>query len=189
MTLHFYLLHDYGVRHRPAAQTIAASSGPARGMSCPMSETEKGVWEVTALRRRAALGVLLLGAFMGVLDGFIVTVALRAIRADLGASFGQKQLIMAAYVVAYGVGLIASERLGCLYGRAAGRRGPGRLGLALISSIPTVAGLRPAGAEHGGVGAPPRAGRRRAGFTASPGCSCAAGLDRRSQEGQECCGS
>lgn len=71
----------------------------------------------SAARRRIALAALLVGTFMGVVDVFVVVVALPAIRADLGASFGQSQLILAGYAMAYAVGLITGGRLGDLYGR------------------------------------------------------------------------
>jgi hypothetical protein len=47
--------------------------------------------------RRLALPALLLGSFMGVLDPFVVTVALPAIRADLEAGAAQAQWIVAGY--------------------------------------------------------------------------------------------
>ena len=71
----------------------------------------------TGAGRRIALAALLLGTFMGVLDTFVVTVALPAIRADLRANFGQTQLILAGYALAYAVGLITGGRLGDVYGR------------------------------------------------------------------------
>jgi predicted MFS family arabinose efflux permease len=71
----------------------------------------------SAAQRRIALAALLLGTFMGVVDVFVVVVALPAMRADLGASFGQAQLILAGYAMAYAVGLITGGRLGDLYGR------------------------------------------------------------------------
>lgn len=70
-----------------------------------------------APRRRFALPVLLLGSFMGVLDPFVVTVALPAIRSDLGASAAQTQWMVAGYGAVYGIGLIVGGRLGDRYGR------------------------------------------------------------------------
>jgi EmrB/QacA subfamily drug resistance transporter len=67
--------------------------------------------------RRLALPALLLGSFMGVLDPFVVTVALPAIRADLGAGAAQAQWIVAGYGVTYGTGLVLGGRLGDRYGR------------------------------------------------------------------------
>ena len=66
---------------------------------------------------RLALTVTLTGAFMAIMDAFIVNISLPSIRADLHASFGQAQLIVAAYGLVYAVGLITGGRLGDLYGR------------------------------------------------------------------------
>lgn len=68
-------------------------------------------------RRWAALGVLLVGAFLAPLDFFIVNVALPSIRADLGASPSQVQLVISAYAVIYAVFLITGGRLGDIFGR------------------------------------------------------------------------
>jgi EmrB/QacA subfamily drug resistance transporter len=68
-------------------------------------------------RRRLALPALLLGSFMGVLDPFVATVALPAIRSDLGASAAQAQWIIAGYGATYGMGLVLGGRLGDRHGR------------------------------------------------------------------------
>ena len=70
-----------------------------------------------AANRWLGLAVMLTGAFMAIMDAFIVTISLPNIRADLHASFGEAQLIIAAYTVTYAVGLITGGRLGDLYGR------------------------------------------------------------------------
>ncbi|MEN3381866.1 MAG: hypothetical protein V7608_1910 [Hyphomicrobiales bacterium] len=67
--------------------------------------------------RWLGLTVTLTGAFMAIMDAFIVNIALPSIRADLHASFGEAQLIIAAYGLTYSVGLITGGRLGDLYGR------------------------------------------------------------------------
>jgi EmrB/QacA subfamily drug resistance transporter len=67
-------------------------------------------------RRWPALGVLLLGSFMGALDAFIVTIAVPSIRADLSATFGQTQLMVAGYGTMFAVGLGIGGRLGDRYG-------------------------------------------------------------------------
>ena len=71
----------------------------------------------TAPNRWLGLTVTLTGAFMAIMDAFIVNIALPSIRADLHASFGEAQLIIAAYGLTYSVGLITGGRLGDLYGR------------------------------------------------------------------------
>src|ERR1700761_3438643 len=68
-------------------------------------------------RRRTALAILLVGAFLPPLDFFIVNVALPSIRGDLHASAAAPQLVMSGYAVAYAVLLILGGRLGDLYGR------------------------------------------------------------------------
>lgn len=63
------------------------------------------------------LGVLLLGQFMGLLDVYIVNVAMPTIGADLHASGASLQLVVGGYTVAYAMLLITGARLGDLYGR------------------------------------------------------------------------
>jgi MFS family permease len=70
-------------------------------------------------RRWLVLPVLLLGAFLLPVDFSIVNVALPSIRASLGASSGELQLMIAFYAVAYAVFLITGGRLGDLVGRKA----------------------------------------------------------------------
>ncbi|RLU92252.1 MFS transporter [Streptomyces griseocarneus] len=60
---------------------------------------------------------MLTGAFMAVLDTFIVLVAAPAIRADLHASAADVQLVLAGYQLTYAIALITGARLGDLFGR------------------------------------------------------------------------
>ncbi|MEV0371187.1 MFS transporter [Streptomyces sp. NPDC050636] len=64
-----------------------------------------------------ALTVVLVGAFMAVLDTFIVLVAAPAIQAGLHASDADIQLVLAGYQLTYAIALIAGARLGDRYGR------------------------------------------------------------------------
>jgi EmrB/QacA subfamily drug resistance transporter len=83
---------------------------------------------------------LLLGSFLGVLDPFVVTVALPVIRDDLGASPAQTQWLFTGYSAMYGMGLISGSRLGDRYGRR-------RLflsGTAAYAGASVVAGIAPA---------------------------------------------
>ena len=64
------------------------------------------------VRNRLALPALLLGSFMGVLDPFVVTVALPAIRSDLGTTAAQTQWMVAGYGTTYAVGLVLGDRCG-----------------------------------------------------------------------------
>ena len=68
-------------------------------------------------RRWAALFVVLGAAFMVLLDISIVNVAIPSIQRNLHASFGQVQLVLALYQLAYAVVLITGGRLGDIYGR------------------------------------------------------------------------
>ncbi|MEV4111033.1 MFS transporter [Nonomuraea sp. NPDC049695] len=63
------------------------------------------------------LAVLLLGQFMGLLDVFIVNVAMPVIGADLHTSGASLQLVIGGYTTAYAMLLITGARLGALYGR------------------------------------------------------------------------
>jgi MFS family permease len=63
------------------------------------------------------LGVLLLGQFMGLLDTFIVNVAMPQIGFQLHASGATLQLVVGGYTVCYAMLLITGARLGDLFGR------------------------------------------------------------------------
>jgi EmrB/QacA subfamily drug resistance transporter len=67
--------------------------------------------------RWRALPVILIGSFLSFLDFFIVNIALPSMRADLGATPAQLQLIVAAYGIGFGVFLITGGRLGDIFGR------------------------------------------------------------------------
>ncbi|WP_043265344.1 MFS transporter [Streptomyces sp. CT34] len=64
-----------------------------------------------------ALAIVLAGAFMAVLDTFIVLVAAPAIQADLHSSAADIQLVLAGYQLTYAVALITVARLGDRFGR------------------------------------------------------------------------
>ncbi len=68
-------------------------------------------------RRWLALPVLLMGAFLPILDFNIVNLALPAIRHDLRASSSDAQFVISAYAAAYAVFLITGGRLGDRFGR------------------------------------------------------------------------
>ncbi len=67
--------------------------------------------------RWLALFVLLIGAFMVILDSFIVNVAIPTIQEQLKTTATQIQFIVVAYVLAYAVLLIMGARLGDKFGR------------------------------------------------------------------------
>jgi len=68
-------------------------------------------------RRWRALAIVVMAAFLGVLDFFIVNVSIPMIQGNLHASFAEIQLTIAGYGLAYAVFLITGGRLGDLYGR------------------------------------------------------------------------
>ncbi|MFI7276299.1 MFS transporter [Streptomyces sp. NPDC049879] len=71
----------------------------------------------TTPSRTLALVVLCAGTLMTILDGSIVTVALPAIRDDLGFEAGQLSWAVNAYLVPFGGLLLLAGRLGDLLGR------------------------------------------------------------------------
>jgi EmrB/QacA subfamily drug resistance transporter len=68
-------------------------------------------------RRWLALPILLIGAFLPVLDFNVVNLALPAIRQNLRASSSEVEFIISAYAATYAVFLITGGRLGDLFGR------------------------------------------------------------------------
>ncbi|MGW4803276.1 MFS transporter [Kitasatospora sp. NPDC004272] len=88
---------------------------------------------------RATLPIVLTGVFLAGLDFFIVNVAVPALQQDLRATDAQIQLVVAAYALTYGVGLITGGRLGDLYGR----RRVLALGMTLFTAASVAAGAAP----------------------------------------------
>jgi EmrB/QacA subfamily drug resistance transporter len=80
-------------------------------MTTSMSKTV-----VTPRRNWLALAVLLVGAFMALLDTTIVNVALPAIRTSLGASNATLSWIISGYALAFGLALIPAGRVGDRFG-------------------------------------------------------------------------
>lgn len=85
------------------------------------------------------LSVVPVGPFMTVMDMMIVNVAIPDIRRELGASFGEAELVVAGYGLAYAVMLITGGRLGDL----CGRRKMLILGLAGFTVTSALCGLSP----------------------------------------------
>jgi len=83
-----------------------------------LSETTSLSNMVGATPRRAkrALGVLLIGMFMSLLDATIVNVALPTIRTSLDASEATLSWIISGYALAFGLALIPAGRLGDRFG-------------------------------------------------------------------------
>jgi MFS family permease len=68
-------------------------------------------------RRWLALAAALTAPFLGVVDFFIVNLALPQIHERLGASFAQQELVIALYGLAYAVFVVTGGRLGDTHGR------------------------------------------------------------------------
>jgi EmrB/QacA subfamily drug resistance transporter len=68
-------------------------------------------------RRWLTLVVLLLAAFMNLLDISIVNIAIPSIQRDLHASYADVQWALAGYTLAYALVLITGGRLGDMFGR------------------------------------------------------------------------
>ncbi|MCP3760681.1 MFS transporter [Streptomyces sp. TBY4] len=83
------------------------------GTAAPATEAE-----VQPPSRRAWLGlaVILLAAFMELLDVTVVTVASPEIQSSLHASYAHVQWVLAGYQLTFAVGLVAGGRLGDIYG-------------------------------------------------------------------------
>jgi MFS family permease len=62
-------------------------------------------------RRRVALAVVLSGIFVTVMDSSIVNVAIPVIRSTLHASFGEAELTVATYALAFSAGMITGDDL------------------------------------------------------------------------------
>jgi EmrB/QacA subfamily drug resistance transporter len=87
----------------------------------------------------AALAVVMVGAFISVLDYFIANVAIPAIQADLAATAAQSQLVIIGYGVAFTAGMVTGGRLGDIHGR----RRMFALGLAAFTVASAACGLVP----------------------------------------------
>lgn len=94
---------------------------------------------LTGRTAAVALAVVLVAAFMELLDATIVGVAAPAIAADLGAGEAALQWTVAGYTLAVGAGLITGGRLGDRYGR----RRLFLLGLAGFALASAACGLAP----------------------------------------------
>src|SRR6184192_4246567 len=91
---------------------------PSTSSALPSSNTTKEMKTMTRIRNHpmAALGVLVLGLFMTLLDLTIVNIAIPSILDGLHASLDQVLWVLNAYSLVYAVLLITSARLGDTYG-------------------------------------------------------------------------
>jgi EmrB/QacA subfamily drug resistance transporter len=104
-----------------------------------MDDLTVSVTHTNQSRPWLTLSVVLVGPFMTVMDMMIVNVAIPDIRRELGATFGEAELVVAGYGLAYAVMLITGGRLGDLWGR----RKMLILGLAGFTVTSALCGLSP----------------------------------------------
>ncbi len=99
--------------------TTLPQRGRPGGRVLPESHehVEKAAAELPDPRRWLVLAVICSASFLGVLDFFIVNVAIPSIQINLDASLADVQLVVAGYALTYAVLLITGGRLGDLYGR------------------------------------------------------------------------
>jgi len=90
-------------------------------------------------RTGATLAIVSLALFMVVLDNLVVTVALPAIRADLGATLQSLEWTINAYTLAFAVTLIPGAALGDRFGR----KRLFLIGLSLFTAASAAAALAP----------------------------------------------
>jgi len=90
-------------------------------------------------RRWHVLAVVLVGAFMALLDVAIVNVAIPSIRQGLDAGFGSVAFVVTAYTLSYACLLITGGRLGDL----AGRRRMFLVGLLVFTAASAACGAAP----------------------------------------------
>jgi len=90
----------------PVSPLSSTAGSPTAGSSTGVSP--RHAWR--------ALGVLLIGMFMSLLDATIVNVALPTIRTSLSASEATLSWIISGYALAFGLALIPAGRLGDRYG-------------------------------------------------------------------------
>lgn len=90
-------------------------------------------------RRWLALFILLLAGFMNLIDVTIVNVALPRLQASFGATSSQIEWVVAAYVLAFALGLLPFGRLG----DTVGRKRMFLLGVALFTLFSGLCGVAP----------------------------------------------
>ena len=85
--------------------------------SVPAVETAAASDTTRPRARRAVLTIILSAVFMQLLDTTITMVAVPSIQASLKASYGEIQLVVALYMLAFACVLVTGGRLGDTYGR------------------------------------------------------------------------
>src|SRR6185503_8032151 len=90
-------------------------------------------------RRWLALVVLLIASFMNLIDVTIVNVAIPSMQKNLGADASQIEWVVAAYVLAFALGLLPFGRLGDVIGR----KRMFLIGISLFTLFSALCGLAP----------------------------------------------
>ncbi|MEU9992530.1 MFS transporter [Streptomyces sp. NPDC048045] len=98
-------------------RTTAPRNRPHTASSAPSPPAGPATGATVARTPWPAVTIAMAGAFMAILDSFIVIVAGPAVQADLGASRGELQWILAGYQLTYAVFLVVGGRLGDMFGR------------------------------------------------------------------------
>ena len=100
-----------------------ASSSPSDATDAPATSSAPGTTATTAAGQSPAAGhgwravaIVLVGAFMALLDTTIVNVALPSIRDGLHASSASLEWIVSGYALAYGLALVPGGRAGDRFG-------------------------------------------------------------------------
>jgi EmrB/QacA subfamily drug resistance transporter len=94
-----------------------------------------------AANRWLVLGIVLTAVFMQLLDTTITTVAVPSIQSSLHTTFGEVQLVLAGYSLAFACVLITGGRLGDIYGR----RRLFLIGMGTFTAASAVCGAAPNG--------------------------------------------
>lgn len=105
----------------------------------PVSQTATTAESLAYPRRWPALFVLLLAAFMNLIDVTIVNVALPRLQQSLGATSTEIEWVVAAYVLAFALGLLPFGRLG----DTIGRKRMFQAGVVLFTLFSAACGLAP----------------------------------------------
>ncbi|MEU8710100.1 MFS transporter [Streptomyces sp. NPDC048565] len=95
---------------------ISSEQAPSVETEVKGKETDAGSVKLDP-KRWAALLVLLVSAFMDLLDGTIANVAAPSMQRDLGAGYSAIQWVLVGYQLAFALLLILGGRLGDIYGR------------------------------------------------------------------------
>ncbi|MFF1640681.1 MFS transporter [Streptomyces sp. NPDC058246] len=101
----------------PSTPYAAATRPPEAVIAAADQESAGAATARTAPHGRLGLALILVAAFMVVLDFSIVNVALPSIQRELGISGATVQWVVTAYAIAFGGLLILGGRAGDLYGR------------------------------------------------------------------------